>query len=65
MASAVNVVAAALGLFIVVLTLLVLQVRAGKDPSLGSGGTSSAGGTSAAGSSAAAAATRTVVTKSS
>jgi hypothetical protein len=61
----VNVVAAALGLFFVVLTLLVLQVRAGKDPSLGGGGTNTTGGTSAAGSKAAAAATRTVVTKTS
>jgi len=62
--SALNVITGALGLFLVVLTLLALQVRSGRDPSL-SGSASSAGGTTAPGSKAAAAATRKVVTKTS
>ncbi len=62
--SALNVITGALGLFLVVLTLLALQVRSGNDPSL-SGGTSSSSGTSGSGSKAAAAATRAVVTKTS
>jgi len=61
--SPLNVIATGLALFLVVLTLLVLQMRAGKDPSLGSG-TSGAAGTSSTGSSAASS-TRTVVTKTS
>lgn len=59
--SALNVITGVLGLFLVVLTLLALQVRSGKDPSLSQG----ASGTSAAGSTSAAAATRKVVTKTS
>jgi hypothetical protein len=59
--SALNVITGALGLFLVVLTLLALQVRSGKDPSL----SPSANGTSASGSASAAAATRKVVTKTS
>ncbi len=62
--SALNVITGALGLFLVVLTLLALQVRSGNDPSL-SGGTSSSSGTTGSGSKAAAAATRAVVTKTS
>jgi hypothetical protein len=62
--SALNVITGALGLFLVVLTLLALQVRSGNDPSL-SGGTSSSSGTTGSGSKAAAAATRSVVTKTS
>jgi len=62
--SALNVITGALGLFLVVLTLLALQVRSGNDPSL-SGGTSTSSGTTGSGSKAAAAATRSVVTKTS
>jgi len=62
--SALNVITGSLGLFLVVLTLLALQVRSGNDPSLSRSATS-AGGTTASGSKAAAAATRKVVTKTS
>jgi len=62
--SALNVITAGLGLFLVVLTLLALQVRSGKDPSL-SQSTSGTSGTSGAGSKAASTATRKVVTKTS
>ena len=62
--SAINVITGGLGLFLVVLTLLALQVRSGHDPSL-SGATSTSSGTTGSGSKAAAAATRAVVTKTS
>jgi hypothetical protein len=61
--SALNVITATLGLFLVVLTLLALQVRSGRDPSLSQSATGS--GTAKAGSSSAAVATRKVVTKTS
>lgn len=60
--SALNVITGTLGLFLVILTLLALQVRSGKDPSLAQSPASSSGTT---GSSSSAAATRTAVTKSS
>ena len=63
--SAINVITGALGLFLVVLTLLALQVRSGNDPSLSSGTSTSSGGTTGSGSKASAAATRAVVTKTS
>jgi hypothetical protein len=59
--SPLNVITGVLGLFLVILTLLALQVRSGKDPSLAQStttGTSSAGLGSAA-------TTRQVVTKTS
>jgi hypothetical protein len=59
--SALSVITAALGLFLVVLTLLALQVRSGRDPSLSQG----ASGTSSAGSKASSTATRKLVTKTS
>ena len=61
--SAWNVIVATLGLFLVILTLLALQVRSGKDPSLSQSGASGGAGSSSAKSSAAA--TRQVVTKTS
>lgn len=61
--SALNVIVGALGLFLVILTLLALQVRSGKDPSLAQRGSTS--GTSASNAKSAAAATRQVVTKTS
>lgn len=60
--SALNVITGALGLFLVILTLLALQVRSGRDPSLSQQGAS---GTSSSGAKSSAAATRTVVTKTS
>ncbi|MGZ4185144.1 MAG: hypothetical protein ACXVVK_06020 [Solirubrobacteraceae bacterium] len=62
--SALNVITGALGLFLVVLTLLALQVRSGKDPSL-SPGASGSSTTGAPTSRSAPAATRKVVTKTS
>lgn len=59
--SALNVITAGLGLFLVILTLLALQVRSGRDPSL----SRTPSGTVAAGSKAATAATKSVVTKTS
>jgi len=59
--SALNVITGGLGLFLVVLTLLALQVRSGKDPAL-SGTTSGAVSSS---STSAATATKKVVTKTS
>jgi hypothetical protein len=59
--SSLNVITGALGLFLVILTLLALQVRSGKDPSL----SQSTSGSTVSGSKSAAAATRQVVTKTS
>jgi hypothetical protein len=61
--SAWNVIVATLGLFLVILTLLALQVRSGKDPSLSQSGTS--GGTGSSNAKSSSAATRQVVTKTS
>lgn len=63
--SALSVITGGLGLFLVILTLLALQVRSGRDPSLSQGTSSATGGTSSAGSKSSSAATRSVVTKTS
>ncbi len=60
--SALNVITAGLGLFLVVLTLLALQVRSGRDPSLSQ---QSVSGTSSAGSKSSSTATQKLVTKTS
>ena len=62
--SPLHVITAALGTFLVVLTLLALQVRAGKDPSLSAGAASGAGAKSTSAAAPRAAAKR-VVTRTS
>jgi len=59
--SALNVITGALGLFLVVLTLLALQVRSGKDPAL----SQTTSGQVSSSSTSAATATKKVVTKTS
>ena len=64
--SPLHVITATLGLFLVIVTLLALQVRAGRDPSLSSGtGASGAPGTSGSPASVSRAAVKKIVTRTS
>lgn len=62
--SPLHVITATLGLFLVILTLLAFQVRAGKDPSLSSG-TSGTSGPSSSSSSSSKTAVKQIVTRTS